>query len=310
MKRILITGGAGFIGNNLAKNLKNDYEVYILDNHFPGFGTRTVSHVNIINGDVRIPEQVDFATTNINTVIHLAAISHVTACKNNPKLAFDVNVRGTINVLDACVKNGVDRVIVAGTDHVYGSNLDMNELPVLEHHSYAGIKEDVYAVTKTMSVELTSLYHRLYDLDTITTFSGNVFGYGQSKPNAIPNFIDAALKNEEIIIHGNGLQTRDFYHVDNLVSGYRKCIEAPKVYSGHSFNFGGEKEISIKHLAEKIVEMCESKSRIIHDLSTAAGMKRMSLDISKAKNCLGYNVIVPFEEGLQKTIDLYRLKFW
>jgi len=302
--KILITGGNGFIGSYLVDELiRRNYETYILDNHFPGFGNKQRNEkAIIINGDIRNYEHVDFATKNMDVVIHLAALSHVTTCRDNPRMAVEVNVCGTTNILDACLKNKVKRVIVAGTDHVYGNDLESISLKETEPHQ--GLIDDMYASTKTMSVAITRLYNKLYGLGAIITISGNVFGERQSKPNAIPNFIDAALNNKDITIFGDGKQTRDFYHIDNLVEGYIKCIETPNI-EGEIFNFGAEKETSIVDLATTIKQLCNSKSKIIFkdaDISTL-GMRRMLLCTDKAKQKLGYKLIVSFEDGLKKTID-------
>lgn len=304
VKKILVTGGNGFIGSHLVDELVKDYEVYILDNFFPGFGRYHNPKANLINGDIRNYDHVGFATSNIDTVIHLAAMSHVTNCYKNPLMAVNVNILGSANVLEACRMNDVSRVIMAGTDHIYGHEISKKK-KVSELHHYNGIRNgDTYAVTKSMTVALTDLYHREYGLPTIVTISGNVFSERQSKPNVIPSFIENALQDKDIIIHGDGEQTREFYHVDNLVHGYKLCIETPCI-EGESFNFGGKYEISINDLSQKIIDMIGSKSRIEHDLSTSSGMNAMSLDISKAERILGYKVIIPFDEGLKRTIRGY-----
>jgi len=304
MKRILVTGGNGFIGSHLVDELTKNYEVYILDNHFPSFGKNYNPKANIINGDIQNFDHVDFATTNIHTVIHLAALSHVTNCHKNPLMAVNVNVLGTANVLEACRKNDVSRVIIAGTDHIYGHQVSENSKVSELYHNNGIINGDTYAVTKTMTVALTNLYHREYGLSTVITLSGNVFSERQSKPNVIPSFIESALQDKNIIIHGDGEQTREFYHIDNLVYGYKLCIETPNI-EGETFNFSGNNEVTINDLAQKIIDIIGSKSRIEHDLSTSSGMNAMSLDISKAERILGYKVITSFDEGLKRTIRGY-----
>jgi len=289
-KKILITGSSGFIGTHLINELvkNNKYEVYGLDNHFPSFGNHKENPGAIyINGDIRNYEHVKFATTNIDIVVHLAAISHISSCLKHSSLAFDINVLGTKNVLEACKENNVGRIVIAGTDHIYGHNLQF--LPVSEIYPHDGIHEnDVYAVTKTIAVELALMYYRQYNLPVVINVSGNVFGSGQSKPNVIPAFIDAALKNEDIIIHGDGKQTRDFYHVSKLVEAYKLCMETPGI-EGQIFNFGSGVPISINDLAELIIELSNSNSKIIHT-DDDVGMKEMYLDTTKAQIELGFNM--------------------
>jgi len=299
MKKILITGGNGFIGNHLVNDLIRDYEVYVLDNHLPGFGNHDKNlKAKYINGDIRKIQDLIFATCGIDIVVHLAAISHVTKCKEHPSLAFDVNVTGTKNILEACRENNVKRIVIAGTDHIYGHSA---KCPVSETSPRLGIHEnDVYAVTKTMAVELALMYYKLYDLPVVINVSGNVFGEGQSKPNAIPNFIDAALKNEDITIHGDGSQTRDFYHVSNLVNAYRLCMETEDI-EGEIFNFGSGTPRSINRIAQLVIDECRSMSKIIHT-DDDIGMKEMYLDTTKSKMILGFKGKNSFKDELGKLI--------
>ena len=312
MKRVLVTGGAGFIGSHLIDELVKNYEVYSMDNHLPGFGNKHINPLaHQISGDIRRYEDIEFAIKNIDYVIHLAALSHVSTCLNDPKMAYDVNIGGTINILEACRKNDIKRLICAGTDHVYGSK-NYKYQPIDELHPHNAIfEDDIYGKSKTMAIEIIQTYHRLYKLSTIITLSGNVFSERQSRPNVIPSFIDAALHNEDLIIHGNGEQTREFSHISNLVDFYIKCIETPKI-EGELFNISGENELTINKLAEKILELIpESKSKIIHipDNQGHNIMEKMSLNIDKAKRLLDYKVITSFEDGLKQTIEEYRKKY-
>lgn len=301
-----MTGGSGFIGSHLVDELiRKGYETYILDNHLPGFGNKK-TEANIINGDVRRYEDVDFAMKNIDIVIHLAAVSHVSTCRENPKLCYDINVGGTVNILEACRKNEVERLVVAASDHIYGKNPEY--LPLNENHPLNALYEtDPYGQSKAMQTVLSQMYHKLYALPVVITASGNVFSERQSIPNVIPNFITAALNDVDLVIHGDGTQTRDFYHVCNLVNAYILCMEDSYI-NGHLFNIGGENELSVNNIANKILEFIpESKSKIKHiDDIRYNAMNRMILNISKARNILGYEVKVDFEEGLRRTIEAYK----
>ncbi len=307
-KKILIVGSAGMIGSHLVDELiKRDYEVYGFDNHFPGWGNK---HNNplcyYINGDVRNYEQVDFATKNIDIVCHLAAISHVKTCLENPKLCMDVNCGGTINVLETARKNDVKKVIIASSDHIYGRN---PHLPVSENNRLdALIESDPYGKSKAIQYIFGKMYFEQYGLPVVITASGNVYSSRQSKPNMIPNFIDAALKNEPLYIHGNGNQTRDLYYISDLIEGYIKCIETKNI-NGELFNFGSGHETSVNEIANKILELTESKSEIIHtkDISLNA-MNRMLLYINKAKLYLNWEPTIDLETGLKHTIEEWRLK--
>lgn len=302
-----MTGGSGFIGSHLVDELVNKYETYIFDNHLPGFGNKTTNpKAKLITGDVRRYEDIEFAMKNIDVVIHLAALSHVSTCLQNPKLCYDINTGGTINILECARKNNTEKVIIAASDHIYGKLPDY--LPVDEVHPLKALNEsDPYGQSKAMQAILSKMYYKTYGLQTIITASGNVFSERQSAPNVIPNFIKAALNNQNLIIHGTGNQTREMYHISNLTEGYIKLIETPNL-GGELFNFGADNEMSINEIAQKVLELIpKSKSKIkyINDIKYNA-MDRMAVDIKKAQKMLNYKVKVNFEDGLKKTIEAYR----
>ena len=309
VKRILVTGGAGFIGSHLIDELVKNYEVYSMDNSLPGFGNKRINPLaHQITGDIRRYDDIEFAIKNVDYVIHLAAISHVSTCINDPKLAFDVNVQGTVNLLEACRKQGsIKRVVVAASDHIYGKKPAM--LPVCENDGYKALYEnDVYGKTKAMQAVIAEMYNNFYHVPTVITASGNVYSSRQSKPNMIPNFIDAALNNTPITIHGAGEQTRDVYYISDLVEGYIKCLEIPRI-EGELFNLGSGREVSVNDIADKIIELTDSKSEIIHINDTKLNaMDRMSLNINKAEMLLNWQPKISLEEGLRMTINEWRSK--
>ncbi len=310
MERILVTGGAGFIGSHLVDKLVElGYETYSFDNHFPGWGNHHInSKAHQILGDLRNIEQVDFALTNMDYCIHLGAVSHVKTCLENPKLAYDVNVGGTINVLEACRKNNIKRIVVASSDHIYGKNPSM--IPVAENDEYKAANDsDIYGMTKLFQLRVSQLYYKQYGLPVVITASSNVYSERQNKPNMIPNFIDAAIHNEDIIIHGDGEQTRDVYHINDLVNGYIKCLQTSRI-DGELFNFGSGQEVSINKIANKIIELIpESMSKIVYIKETKLNaMNRMSLVIHKAKTFLNWKPKISLEDGLKDTIENWRLK--
>jgi len=305
MNKILVTGGSGFIGSHLIDKLVDlEYEVYNFDNHFPGFGNKRINPKAIeLHNDVRSFEAIDFATKSVDVVIHLASLSHVSTCLKDPKLCMDINVCGTFNILEACRKNDVERVIVAATDHIYGKNPDY--YPIDEKHPWKAIYEaDPYGQSKAIQAGISNTYYRTYGLPVIVTASGNVFSERQSSPNVIPNFIKAALSNEDLIIHGTGKQTRDIYHIDDLINGYISCINT-KGIEGELFNFGSGIETSVNDLAQKILDFIpESHSIIKHILDTKYNaMDRMSLDSSKARKRIGFKISNDIDSGLKDVIS-------
>lgn len=306
-EKVVVTGGAGFIGSHLVKKLVQEgSEVTIFDWLQLDYGKlenlkEVSSEINFIRGDISDFSSVVEALKGARTVLHLAAISHLPICHANPLRAFEVNFGGTLNVLEACRANGVERVVFAGSDHVYGS---AQYLPIDEKHPYN--PRDAYALSKAQSIELCRLYQRNYGLDTRILISGNVFGEFQDHSKVVPIFIKQALKNHTLTVDG-GAQTRGFYHVANLVNAYLLVAKAPDL-KGETFNVDGDDEVSIRSLAEKIISLTESHSElVIRDYRYDEDpLMRLFMDKSKIAQ-LGYTTEVGFEEGLKRIIEWYRI---
>lgn len=306
MKKVVVTGGAGFIGSHLASRLAAEgFDVTIYDSLQLDYGLiDNIKHISdqiqFIRGDIRHFNQVVHVLRGTDIVFHLSAISHLPVCKDNPLTAIEVNVGGTLNILEACRLNSISRVIFAGSDHIYG---DVKYLPIDEVHPYN--PKDAYSLSKVQAIELCKLYRDNYGLDSRILISGNVFGERQDGSKVTPIFIKQAFRNLPLIIHG-GNQTRGFYHVDNLVEAYVALAEADYI-KDNIFNVDGAEEITIKDYAEKIVSMMGSKSNISiipyrydEDKST-----RLFLDTTRIMN-LGYKEIIGLDEGLKRTIEWYR----
>ncbi len=304
--RVVITGGAGFIGSHLTRRLvKEGFDVTVFDSLQLDYGRldnlkEVLSKIHYLRGDIRDFNAVISALKGVDMVFHLAAISHLPTCHSNPLQAFEINYGGTLNVLEASRVNSVDRVIFAGTDHVYGVP---QYIPMDEKHPYNA--NDAYALSKAQSIELCSLYQKNYGLDTRILISGNVFGEFQDQSKVTPIFIRQALKNEPLTVKG-GRQTRDFYYVGNLINAYL-LIATNQDLKGAILNVGGDDELSVYNLAEKVIALTRSHSKIVeldyrYDDSPE---KRLFLDKSKITQ-LGYRASIKFDEGLKRTIEWYR----
>lgn len=304
--KVVVTGGAGFIGSHLTKKLVQEgYDVSVFDSLQLSYGKLenlkdVLSEIDFIRGDIRDFSSVARALKKARIVFHLSAISHLPICRANPLQAFEVNSTGTLNVLEASRANNVERVIFAGTDHIYGFP---QYLPINEKHPYNPI--DAYSLTKVQAIELCKLFNSNYDLDTRILISGNVFGEFQDASKVTPIFSRQALANHPLTVDG-GKQSRDFYYVGNLVNAYLLLANTPKT-EDMVFNVGGTQEISILTLAEKIIEVSGSRSELIkreyRDEENSA--MRLLLDKSKIEQ-IGYKQEVDFEEGLARTIEWYR----
>lgn len=306
MKNVVVTGGAGFIGSHLTSRLVAEgfnvtvYDVLQLDYGRIENLRHISNHIRFIRGDIRDFNAVVHALGDADVVFHLAAISHLPVCKDNPLIAMEVNVGGTLNVLEASRLNGVERVLFAGSDHIYG---DVKYLPIDEEHPYN--PKDTYSLSKVQAIELCKLYRKNYGLDTRILISGNAFGERQDASKVTPTFIERALKNLPFVVYG-GNQTRGFYYVANLVGAYLTLAEADGIKDS-IYNVDGSKEITIRNYAETIISMTGSHSmlsvlpyRYDEDKST-----RLFLDITKITN-LGYKEVVGLDEGLKRTIDWHR----
>lgn len=306
MKNVVVTGGAGFIGSHLIMKLVTEgFDVTVYDVLQLSYGRienlRHVSgHIRFIRGDVRDFNSVVSALKGADVVFHLSAISHLPVCRDNPLTAMEVNVGGTLNVLEASRLNGVGRVLFAGSDHIYG---DVKYLPIDEKHPYN--PKDAYSVSKVQGIELCNLYCKYYGLDARILTSGNVFGERQDSSKVTPIFIRQALRGLPLLING-GNQTRGFYHVANLVEAYLTLAEADDIKDS-IYNVDGSEEITLKNYAERIILMTGSHSKLSvvpyrydEDKST-----RLFLDTTRITN-LGYKEVVGLNEGLKRTIEWYR----
>jgi len=304
--KVVVTGGAGFIGSHLTRRLvKEGFNVTVFDSLQLDYGRMdnlkdVLSEIRYIRGDIRDFNSVVHALKDADMVFHLAAISHLPICHSNPLQAFEVNYGGTLNVLEVSRTNSVERVIFAGTDHVYGIP---QYLPIDEKHPYNA--DDAYSLSKAQAIELCELYRKNYGMDTRVLISGNVFGESQDPSKVIPIFIGQALKNEPLTVKG-GKQTRDFYYVGNLINAYL-LIATGQSLKGAILNVGGDDELSVYELAEKIIALTESHSKIAKLDYRYDDTSEMRLFLDKNKIIqLGYRTSIKFDEGLKRTVEWYR----
>ena len=309
-KRILLTGGAGFIGSQLAKRLVAKNEVVIFDNLHRNALRYTdltsSSSVEIVEGDVLNRESLFEATRGCNVVIHLAAIAGVDTVMEMPTMTIKINLLGTLNALDAAVEAGVERFIDFSTSEVFGSHVYMAE----EHNATAlgvvGESRWTYAVSKLAAEHLVHSYHREFGLATVTVRPFNVYGPQQVGIGAIHTFVVDAIKNEDLVIHGDGNQIRAWCYVDDMVDGTILCLEKDEAV-GHVFNIGNPRAtVTVTNLAQLVRRLCDSKSRVVYGYKDYVDIELRIPSIKKAQNLLGYWPKIDLEEGLSRTIEWYR----
>jgi nucleoside-diphosphate-sugar epimerase len=311
-EKILVTGGAGFIGSHIVdKLLEKGYEVTILDNFDTGKIENLQAHkarkdLKIIKGDIRNFDLVKSALKDINIVFHEAAIASVNLSVQNPITSNDVNVSGTLNMLKGSVDAGVKRFIFASSAAVYGDS----EFPIK--------KEDMplnptspYGTSKLAAESYARVFYKTYGLETVSLRYFNVYGPRQlfdansAYGGAITIFINRLLKNMSPIINGDGEQTRDFVYIEDIVKANMLALSA-KNASGQVYNIGTGENISVNKVAE-ILKAVLKKDNIknIYGPTRLTDIRHGYPDISKAKNSLGYNPTFPINVGLPNLVNWY-----
>lgn len=309
-KRIVLTGGSGFIGSQLARRLVDRNEVLVYDNgHRNALRyTNLMGHPNltVIWGDVLDLDAVRRAISGSHIVVHLAAIAGVDTVMTMPTHTMRVNLFGTHNVLEACIESHVDRLVDFSTSEVFGSYVYKAEEHTATQLGEVGESRWTYAVSKLAAEHMVYSYHKEHNLSSVTIRPFNVYGPQQVGIGAIHVFVVRALRGEDILVHGDGNQIRSWCYVDDMVDGALLCMEKEEAI-GHVFNIGNPRAtITTANLAEQITRLCGSKSKIVFDEIGYADVELRIPSINKAQKVLGYKPKVDLEEGLRRTIDWYR----
>lgn len=307
----LVTGGAGFIGSNICEYLlQNGFIVKCLDNLSTGSSSnvdelKKYENFTFINGDIRDLKVCIESTSNVDYVLHQAAWGSVPRSIDLPLLYEEINVKGTLNMLEASKINKVKRFVYASSSSVYG---DEPNLPKVEGRE--GNILSPYALTKKINEEYAKLYSRIYELETVGLRYFNVFGRRQNPEGfyaaVIPKFIIKMLKNENVSINGDGKQSRDFTYIDNVVCANIAACVAPKSATGQIFNIalGGQK--TVLEVFDHIKKSIKSNSTPIFELERAGDIKHSNANIEKASIFLDYKPLWSFEKGISETIEFYR----
>ena len=310
--RYLVTGAAGFIGSNLVAALVSRGEpVRALDNLSTGHWglvkrvVRDFSMVEPITADIRDAVAVAGAMRDIEVVFHEAALGSVPRSIENPVESDEVNVHGTVVVLDQARRAGVKRVIFAASSAAYG---DTPTLPKRE--DMPGSPMSPYAVSKLTCEKYMAVFSTLYGLETVNLRYFNVFGPNQRPEGpyaaAIPRFVHASLTGMPITVFGDGEQTRDFCFVDNAVSANLLAADTGRKLSGEVINVAGGRRISLNELIEEIGRVL-GKPLDVRYVEPRAGDVRHSLaDVARAKELLGYETLVRWEDGIPRTVEFLR----
>ena len=310
-KRILLTGGAGFIGSRLAARLVDQNEVVILDNHHRNSlkDTGLLGHprLTVIEGDVLDPIAPARAVQGCQMVVHLAAIAGVDTVLKMPVETMKVNILGTFNVLEAARTIGtLERFVDFSTSEVFGSFAYKVKEGDSTTLGSVGEARWTYAVSKLATEHLSFSYLKQYGVPACSVRPFNIYGPGQVGEGAIHRFITQALKGEDITIHNDGSQIRAWCYVDDMVDGVIRALEVPGAV-GHTFNIGNPRSVlTVYQLALEIVRLSKSLSKIKFVPWGSTEVELRIPNIDKARQILGYEPAVDLEPGLLRTIEWYR----
>ena len=313
-KRILITGGAGFIGTTLARRLVDENAVVAFDNlHRDALsGTDLVEHPNFEFhvADLLDAEAVAELAAGATHVVHCAAIAGVDDVLRSPVRVLRVNMIGTYNVLEAALatKGSLERLIEFSTSEVFGTHaINAREGSVTTIGS-VGEARWTYAVSKLAGEHMAHAYHDELGLPTVTVHPFNVYGPGQVGGGAIRAFIEAALAGEDLTVRGDGSQIRAWCYVDDMVEAVMLCLERPEAV-GQSFNVGNPRSaVTIFDLAQRVKRLTGCPGEIRFAPLDYVDVELRIPNVEKARELLGFEARVELDEGLERTIAWYRAR--
>jgi UDP-N-acetylglucosamine/UDP-N-acetylgalactosamine 4-epimerase len=315
--KILVTGGAGFIGSNLCEELlMQGHKIYCLDNFITGKKENISQFLKnenfrLIEGDIRNKETCLNATTGMDYVFHQAALGSVPRSIENPEATHDVNINGFMNILIACRDQKVKRFIYASSSSVYGDN---TESPKTEENT--GNPLSPYAVTKQVNELYAKVFSELYPMEIIGLRYFNVFGKHQDPDGpyaaAIPRFLKLLLSGTPPSIYGDGNQSRDFTYIDNVVNANVLAAATNNTKAiGQVYNVACGEKTSVNDLCKILISILSKykpevqKIKPVHTAERKGDIRDSLASIKKAKDLLGYSPVCDTKTGLEASIEWY-----
>lgn len=314
MRKILVTGGAGFIGSNFTRFMLNrypDYYLVVLDaltyagnpeNLYPELQKN--GRLTFWYGNVRNPEIVHELVSQVDTVVHFAAESHVARSIYDNVVFYETDVLGTQVVANAVLKHpNVERLIHISTSEVYGTAL---QAPMTEEHPLNPMSP--YASAKAGADRLVYSYVQTYNIPAVIVRPFNNYGPYQHLEKAVPRFITSALRNEPLTVHGDGRCSRDWLYVEDHCEALDKLLHVPiEQVRGEVINIGTGTDIPVEHVARTILEVMEKPLSLIQHIGDRPGqVQRHIASTDKALKLLGWRAGTSFAEGIQRTVEWYR----
>lgn len=315
-KRILLTGGGGFIGSKLAEILSRDNELLIYDTFIRDslkYKKILSKNVRLVNGDILDFDNLKKETESFKPqiAVHLAAIAGVDTVINNPVKTMEVNVLGTFNFVRALEKysSKLERVVNFSTSEVLGAYSYKSSEKSTTNVAAVGEGRWTYSISKVSGEHLIYSYYKTRGYPALSIRPFNIYGPGQIGEGAIQIFIKNAVLNKDIQIHGDGDQIRSWCYIDDMIDGIMLTLQNKKAV-GEIFNIGNPKgTVTITSLAEKIVHLCNTKSKIKYVPKNYVDVELRIPSIEKAQEILGFSPKVDLNEGILNTFKWYKKHF-
>ncbi len=293
--KVLVTGGAGFIGSNIVRQLLElGHTMIVLDDLSSGYRQNLFDNVPFIEADVRDGEAVSRAAEGCVVILHLAASVGNKRSIDAPLKDAQINVLGTLNVLEAARKNNIDRVVFSSSAGIFG---ELKTLPITEDHPQD--PDSPYGVSKLAAEKMCLVYNKLYRMRNICLRYFNVFGSYQrydAYGNVIPIFANRVLRRQALTIYGDGKQTRDFVNVRDVANANIQAALSPLAKG--VFNIGSGARITINELAHLIQKVADLQVGVVHAPPRPGDVRDSLADISAAQKSFGFSPQVAFEHGL------------
>lgn len=308
MARYLITGGAGFIGSNIAEELaRTGEEVVVLDDLSTGRPSNLdafLADITFIEGDIRDGETVARALEGVDYVLHQAALASVPRSIENPILVHDVNVNGTLTMLEQSRIAGVKSFVYAASSSAYG---DSETLPKIEEMLPRPLSP--YGVSKLVGEHYCSVFSNVYGLPTVSLRYFNVFGPRQDPTShyaaVVPIFISRMIEGRGATIYGDGEQSRDFTYVKNVVDANLLAARSGKT-DGQMVNIACGSKYTVNDLYARIKALVGGGEEPVYEEARPGDVKHSQADVTKARELFGFSCGISFEEGLKKTVEWYK----
>lgn len=309
-KKILITGGAGFIGSHLCERLINNNKVVIYDNcHRDALqytGLKDNKNLTFVKADILDAKKINKAMRGCDIVIHLAAIAGVDTVIKKPIVTMKINLLGTYNALESAIANKIKLFVNFSTSEVYGPYTYKGAESSMTTQGEVGQMRWTYAVSKLAAEHLSHCYYQEYGMAFVSVRPFNIYGPRQVGEGAIHKFIARAVNNEDIVIYGDGTQIRAWCYIDDFAAGVISTLSNTKA-AGHVFNLGNpQSTVTMLQLAKRIIELGNSSSRIVFKENSMPDVEVRVPSIKKAQKLLGFNPLVSLDDGIIKTFQWYK----